>query len=185
MKYIDLWNVLTFDAELLSVLEANTDTICSYFLREREIFDSYHRASIFDRPPFRPENEYSRSFLDIEGQITKLMESRSIRSFHNARLTDDEVETLLSEGIHLSTPESLRARLAKLVSSGILTEEEVQALQDASPFQTQQANREGKFWMTSHPLEICDGGLEELLGFWGGEVASFHLQAVFFKVVAA
>lgn len=104
------------------------------------------------------------------------MKSRSIRAFHNTRLTDDEVETLLSEGIHLSSLERLRARLARLVGSSDLTEEEAEALQDASPFQTQQATREGKFWMTSHPLTICDGGLEELLGIWGGEVASFHLQ---------
>lgn len=44
MENIDLWDVNTFDTELLAVLEGNTDTICSYFLREQEIFDTYHRA---------------------------------------------------------------------------------------------------------------------------------------------
>lgn len=176
MCEIDLWDLDTFDAELMEILEANTDTICSYFHREREIFDTYHRASIFNRPLFRPANEFSSTFLRVEGQVSSLMESRSIRAFHSARLTDEEVNVLFSEGIHLSTPESLRARLARLVCSGSLTKEEVQVLEDASPFQTQQDIREGKFWMTSHPLTICDSGLEELLGIWGGEVASFHLQ---------
>ena len=165
----------TFDAELRAVFEANTDSICSYFLREREIFDTYHLASVFDRSPFRPENEYSRSFSSSELQISNLMMSRSIRSFHNARLTDDEVETFLGEGINLSTSESLHSRLARLVSTGNLTEEEALVLEDASPFKTQQDIREGKFWKTSHPLTISDVGLEEILGIWGGEVASFHL----------
>ena len=175
-EIIDLWNVNTFDAELLAALESNTETLCNYFLREQEIFNTYHRASIFDRPPVRPENVFASSFFGVEGLISNLMKSRSIRAFHYTRLTDDEVETLLSEGIHLSTPESLRARLAKLASAGSLTEDEIEILQDASPFQTQRDIREGMFWMTSHPLTICDGGLEELLGIWGGEVASFHLR---------
>ncbi len=176
MKNIDLWNLNTFDDELCSLLEAYSDTISSYFLREKEIFDTYHRASIFDRPSCRPENEFSRPFFVVEAQIASQMELRSIRAFHNARLTDDEVETFFSEGAHLSTPESLHARLARLIRSGSLTQNEAEVLKGMSPFRTQQDSRGGKFWMTSHPLTTCDGGLEELLGLWGGEVASFHLQ---------
>lgn len=176
MRNIDLWNVQTFDAELVATLKGQADVICKYFLRKQEIFDTFHQSSLVNRPLLQPENEFSRAFCGVVEGVSDLMVKRSIRSFHNTRLTDDEVATLLSEGVHLSTFDSLRSRLAGLVRSGSLTQDDVDVLLEASPFQTQLDIREGKFWMTSHPLTICDGGVEGLLGVWGGEVASCYLR---------
>jgi hypothetical protein len=81
---------------------------------------------------------------------------------------------LRDEGIHLSTPATLRARLDSQVASGALGAELADALYAQSPFHSDQLEaRSGKFWLVSHPGAIDDGGVEPLMAHWGGEVASF------------
>jgi hypothetical protein len=42
---IDVWDLATFDAELVAVLEANADLIRNYMARDVEIFLTYERAT--------------------------------------------------------------------------------------------------------------------------------------------
>ena len=105
------------------------------------------------------------------------MQTRTIRAWHYTRLTDQEAQALKRDGIHVSTPETLTARLEALVTTGHLSRRAAEALYEASPFHgDQRKSREGKFWMISHPQAIDDGGVEPLLARWGGEVASFWLK---------
>jgi hypothetical protein len=99
------------------------------------------------------------------------MRSGTIRAWHHARLTAEEVEKLRDEGIHLSTPATLRACLDSQVASGA---ELADALYAQSPFHSdQQKERSGKFYGVSHPLPVDNSGVEPLMTHWGGEVASF------------
>ncbi|MES2176114.1 MAG: hypothetical protein V4523_19540 [Pseudomonadota bacterium] len=52
--------------------------------------------------------------------------------------------------------------------AGAFTKEVADRLFADSPYQSDQlAARSGKFWMTSHPVDIEDGGVEILLESWG------------------
>lgn len=105
------------------------------------------------------------------------MEARSIRAYHYTRLTDDEIGRLSRSGIHVSTPETLRRRLDAVVASGELTVDAADQLYAKSPFHGDQlAARSGKFWLSSYPVIVDDGGVAPLIAQWGGEVASMWVR---------
>lgn len=171
---IDVWDVRTFDPDLLEGLEEHAELIRTHFETEHANFLSYVDGRGPDCPTLRPENPHAAAYYGLLDAVGKLMASRTIRAYHYTRLTDDEVFDLLRSGIHLSTPASLRRRLDALVASGGLPADIANRLYAASPFHSeQQKARSGKFWMVSHPIAIDDSGVAPLMERWGGEVASF------------
>ena len=175
LKLIDVWDANTFDNELYALLERDTDLVRNYISTKNQIFLSYDHGRGWERASLiRPENPYGFAFVALEEAIGKQMLSRSIRAWHYTRLTDPEVDALRRDGIHLSTPASLRARLDALVAVGVLQAQVADSLYAKSPFHSDQMKaRSNKFWMASHPIAIDDRGVEPLLARWGGEVASF------------
>ena len=94
-------------------------------------------------------------------------------------MTDAEVDTLRCDGIHLSTLDSVRARLAAQVAAGTFTQNIADQLFTDSPFQSNQLGaRSAKFWMVSHPVDVKDSGVELLLESWGGEAVYFWQRDV-------
>jgi len=171
---IDVWDVETFDPELIDCLAAHADLIAAYHARANRIFldHDYGRA----RTLIRPENEYAADFSDLRDTVGALMDERTIRAWHYTRLTDREVDALRRDGIHLSTPQSLRRRLEAVVAEGHLATADVEALWRRNMFNHQHDSRAGKFWAVSHPQRIDDGGVEPLMRHWGGEAASMWMQ---------
>lgn len=171
---IDVWDLATFDGELVDILEANADLIRGYLDRDIEIFLTYERATGPDRPLMRPSNAYAAGFMALKDALGVEMETRTIRAWHYTRLTDSEVEALKTTGVEMSTLASLTVRLAGRVAAGDFSQAVADDLFAASPFHTDQlGERKDKFWMTSHPTAIDDSGVVSLMALWGGEVASF------------
>lgn len=174
---IDVWDVTTFDLELVAVLSAAADIVHGYMTRDHEIFLSHDLGRGPERSILRPDNAYAGGLMALKEQINELMKARTIRAWHYTRLTDAEVRRLYATGVELSTPMSLEARLRERVAAGELSVETADALYAASPFQSDQlASRANKFWMTSHPIDIADSGVKPLMAQWGGEVASFWMK---------
>lgn len=174
---IDVWDVSTFDDNLMKLLAAETDLVHDYMSTEHKIFLSYEFGRGSGRGLMRPSNPYAFGFMALKEAIANLMEQRAIRAWHYSRLTDTEVADMQSDGMHLSTPETLRKRLDALVMAGELSREIADALFRESPFHSEQLeSRSGKFWMTSHPAAIDYSGVEPLLAHWGGEVASMRTK---------
>ena len=172
---IDVWNENTFDDELRNVLLEHSNLIRKYVETENRIFREFDNDSGPDRPILRPENPYASAFLDLKENLVRYMQSRTIRAWHYTRMTIEEVETVYSDGIHLSTPESLATRIDRLIQSGCMTKNLAERLISASPFQSdQRKTREGKFWLVSDPIPIDDSRVTRLLRYRGGEVGSFH-----------
>jgi hypothetical protein len=87
---------------------------------------------------------------------------------------DDEADAIIVRGAVPSTLETIKARLDRQVGAGLFTSEMADALFTASPFHGSQHDaRAGKFWLTSLPRTIDDGGVELLLSSWGGEAVYF------------
>lgn len=170
---IDVWNSSTFDSELNSFLEPQTDLIRNYLLTDHEIFLEYDLGRGPSRPPLRPDNRFAFAFIALQEAMMQLMERRTIRAFHYTRMMEHEVARLRRDGIHLSTPETLRQRLEVLISTRTLSRAIADKLYAQSPFHSDQLeSRSDKFWMTSHPIEVHDSGVTPLMAHWGGEVAS-------------
>ena len=173
-RLIDVWDAKTFDPELTAQLHDQIDVITDYVARDREIFLAHELGR--SRSLMRPENVHAGAFIALQEAICEALEDRMIRAWHYTRLTDTEVELARREGIHLSTPQTLRTRLEALVVSGDLTGDQTEALYAASPFHDQLNPRSDNFWITSHPIAADDGGVEPLIAHWGGEVASMWMQ---------
>jgi hypothetical protein len=173
-KPIDVWDAKTFDPALSALLAENAALVRDYMERDRQIFLDHDLGR--SRTILRPENAHAGSYLRLAEALGREMESRAIRAWHYTRLTDHEVDLLRRDGIQLSTLSRLRARLDAQVETGAITATTAAALFAASPFHQQRESRENKFWMTSHPIAIDDGGVEPLMAHWGGEGASMWMK---------
>lgn len=174
MAPIDLWNLETFDKELVALLQAERELLCNYELTNRKNYEEQQAADGW--VPLKV-NPYSADRLyAIEHIIMPAMEERTIRAWHYTRLTDDEAEFLKANGIHMSDLVFLRRRLDAQVAAGVLSNEAAKAIYTESPFHVQRDSRSGKFWMVSHPYATSDGGVELLLQHWGGEGVYFWLK---------
>lgn len=170
---IDVWDAKTFDGELGDILARKADVVRNYMATDHRIFLAHDLGRSPEKSIVRPKNPYTSAFLALEEAIGERMQSRVIRAWHYTRLTAAEMERLGHEGIHLSTPATLRSRLDLLVASGALSAQSSDALYVASPFHSDQLEaRSNKFWMVSHPVAVNDGGVNPLMAHWGGEVAS-------------
>ncbi|HEY4165967.1 MAG TPA: hypothetical protein VGM96_04300 [Reyranella sp.] len=175
---IDVWNIGTFDRDLLAQLLPQANLVRNYMTTDHQIFLDHGLGRARDVGSLRPTNPWSAGFQMFKEQVGRLMVERTIRAWHYTRLTDAEVVEMQSAGIHMSTPTTLRNRLDALASKGELTGDVADALYHASPFHSDQLDaRKSKFWMVSHPLAVDDSGVSRLLKYWGGEVASFWTEA--------
>lgn len=173
---IDIWDLNTFDPELMALLKANEKLIRDYTKEENRIFLGYDLG----RDPtlhLRPSNRHWDSNHELEKLLTEKMAERSIRAFHYTRLTESEIQKLLNEGIRLSTQNSLKERLAGQVAEGQFSVEIASQLYDFSPLLNgQEDNRSDMFWLSALPLSVDDRGVERLLSHWGGEVVYMWLK---------
>jgi hypothetical protein len=168
---IDVWNSATFDVELERMLREKVELIQAHLSTDRQNFLAYDLGR--ERSALRPQNRHAANFIALEEAVAREMESRTIRAFHYTRMTDDELSVLRRDGIHLSTPETLRCRLDALVKARELPQAASDSLYEQSPFHSDQfRSRADKFWMASHPISIDDSGVVPLMKHWGGEVAS-------------
>lgn len=174
MTLIDVWNVDTFDGALAADLQAHAELVCNYVQTSRR---QWLEREASDHTLPHPTNPYGADYMAFVEAVGRGMEARTIRAWHYTRMTDAEVESLRRGGIYLSTLETIRRRFDAQVAAGVFSAEVADALFAASPFQgDQRRSRSDKFWMTSHPLDIEDGGVTLLLGNWGGESAYFWLR---------
>lgn len=176
-KPIDVWDRRSFDNALIDFLQSEAALIHDYLVTERQIVLQYDRARGPNRNIFRPDNPHTHQFHCLLEAMDEEMKNRTIRAFHYTRLTDAEVAILWDDGIHLSTPATLRRRLDVLMSDSLLAPEIADGLYAASPFHSQQREaRSNKFWMTSYPVSVDDSGVEPLMARWGGEVGSSWME---------
>jgi hypothetical protein len=175
VSLMDVWNIETFDGNLLAELKANETLVRKYIVTDREIFLEREAAAL--KAAYRT-NPYAETYYRFLEDLGRDMETRTIRAWHYTRLTDAEVEQLRTIGIALSSLDATRRRLEAQVAAGVISDEIVNALFAASPFQhsEQVGPRSDKFWLTSHPVEIGDSGVTLLLANWGGEAVYFWLN---------
>jgi len=183
-KWIDVWNVETFDDELLAELSTHATLVRGYITTVRKNFLEEEAS---DRRLPYPVNPYAGDFRGfVENEIMELMRARTVRAWHYSRLTDDEVERVRSSGVYPSTLQRIRDRLDAQVAAGVLSSEIAEALFAGSPFHGDRyASRSDKFWLTSNPIPIDDSGVAPLLENWGGESVYFSIKDASLQALVA
>lgn len=173
---INLWDGETFDPELRDLLHEHADLLRLYAEAEQAIFLDHDVSPVCASSLLGPSNPFAAAQLALEEAVAEAMRTRTIRAFHYTRMTDGEVAALVCEGVHLSTPGTLRRRLDACLADGLITAREADAIVGASPFHKQLDGRVGRFWLVSHPRSADDPGVVPLLQHWGGEVAYMWLE---------
>jgi hypothetical protein len=179
---IDVWDVRTFDRELLTALRLNAALIRDYAVTERANF--LQLASSDHRLPYQ-RNPHTQAYGQLVKNIASCTKAKAIRAWHYTRLTGPEVDIIRKAGLYPGTLETLRQRLELQVAAGPLSANIAAALFAASPVHKQSDARSNKFWMTLRPKAIDDGDVELLLGNWGGEAVYFWLQDAALKKLVA
>jgi len=181
-NFVDVWDVGTFDDDLLKLLRANGGLVHDYLTadHERELErETSPLTALFRINPFSDEHE---RFVD---NVSQMMHDCSMRAWHYTRLTDGEVATLQTAGVHLSTLESTRQRLAALVAASEISVETAEALLAESPLHDRQGHeaRANQFCLACEPLHVENGGVTPLLKSWGGEVVYSQLKSPHLKTI--
>jgi hypothetical protein len=83
---IDVWDLTTFDAELVAILDNNADLIRNYMVRDHEIFLTHELAIGHDRALMRPTNAFAAGLVAFKEALALEMQSRTIRAWHYTRL---------------------------------------------------------------------------------------------------
>ncbi|WP_312930862.1 hypothetical protein [Agrobacterium cavarae] len=174
---IDVWNLATFDEELLALLRTYGTALLHYQVTSRNNYEEQQAAHGW--VPLK-DNPFAADRMFILEQIMMpAMEQRTIRAWHYTRLTDGEVDRFRVNGIQTSDLKGIQRRLDEQVAAGALDSATAGAIFCESPFHAQASSRSGKFWMVSHPYLVTDGGVELLLQHWGGEGVYFWLTKPF------
>ncbi len=171
MQLIDVWDVGTFDRDLLSILEGHADLLRSYWTEDKRLFDWRERQTLRGLPE---HNRYGPGFSALKEEVTALLGERTIRAWHFTRLTNAEVADVQARGMVPMEIDHIRQRLDALVEAGLLAPAMADTLFAASPYHAQlQRNREGRIWLAAQPYPLDDSGVVELVTAWGGESVNF------------
>jgi hypothetical protein len=161
-RYIDVWDIDTFDRDLLIALAACRSALVDHLLIATE--------DDLAADPTHKNDEAARV------TIAELLARRSVRGWHYTRLADDELERFDADGIQPASLEGLNRRLSYRVEAGDLSREQADVYRDTSPLHRDFMNVRAVFCAVSHPHPTTFSDLQGQLNYWGGEVAHFYHQ---------
>lgn len=116
-----------------------------------------------------------------------LLENRPLRTYHATRLLPHEFETIRSQGLRASSANLLEGRISEALQLGYITQRQAVDFRRQDAFaRGKSENRVGRVCsiLGRAPLR-CQGGIEGLIGCWGGEVLHRHdrdVQSVVSKI---
>lgn len=101
-------------------------------------------------------------------QLMELLQPYSLLAWHCTRLTDREIEAILSGGMQPPNETILHARIDALVSEGTISSDVAARLKGRN--QADEKYRKDRVWWCFYPpRESGETGIASLLGTWGGE----------------
>lgn len=101
-------------------------------------------------------------------RLANLLKPYALAGWHCTRLTDAEIQSILSGGMQPPNESILRARINAVLAAGRISPETAAAL--LAKNQASEPNRRGRVWWCFYPPRLSgQGGIGALLGTWGGE----------------
>lgn len=184
--YLDIWDVGSFDRDLLTLLEDQRDLIYRYWSVEQSSFESHDMAKGIHRPRIRPANPFRVSFSSFSESLIEAMQARTVRAWHYTRLVDAELALMERDGIRLSTLDSLRQRLDAVVAAGGFSLKVADEVFAKSLLHGEEGlGRVQMFWAATNPVPIDEDEVVPLLSHWGGEAATMRTNQVVLSDLAS
>jgi hypothetical protein len=171
-RVIDLWDIGTYDSDIRDHLESHKEIIDGYF--DLDWKKDIMVAKLATWVPIQP-NRFAGDYRATVESLGVIMSTKTLRAFHYSRMTDEEVEAVLAEGIVPTSVEFLKQRVERQVAAGTLTPEQGNRIVTRSPLQSADFGVRSGFWSTSSPIHPDDSAVSLLVGHWGGESAYWLL----------
>jgi hypothetical protein len=173
MIEISLDDVATWPRELVAAFEAHEGLLRAHFAEQKKNYDDD-----LWKPPYqpayvpmarRPTNSHAaarRIFLDdVRARFFAVL---ALRGFHSTRLTDEEVEAILSEGMTPPNGAMLQRRIAAARNSGLITANIAARLGEQN--EADYPSRAGLiYFVFTAALLKSESGVGSPFRYWGGE----------------
>lgn len=140
----------TWPAEVVAFLEEKQDIFRNWKTRNR---------------PADPK-EYDEAIIALR----KILRGAdyTLRGYHCTRLTDEEIQSILANGMSLPSASMLQKRIEAIKQSGLIDSHTAEYL--LSNNQANDDNRAGMIWFCFYPPRIAgQRGIERFFRSWGGE----------------
>lgn len=150
MKILDPTDLSTWPSDVLSHLDKNHSLYLGW-------------ESGINRPS---ASAYDAAIYELKGFLRN--SGCTMRGYHCTRLTEAEIQTILSSGMSLPNLTMLHKRITDVVAAGMLEAAVAQRLLNHN--QANDANRTGTIWFCFFPPHIAgQWGIERFFRSWGGE----------------
>lgn len=163
---IDIWDIRTYDNDILGYLESNKEIIVGHFEEERA---ADFRVANLTRWQPQPPNPFAEKFRNAIEELGKIMSAKTVRAFHYSRMTDGEVVEVRANGFVPTSVSFLRERVDRQVAAGRMTIEQANTIVAQSPLQSLEYGDRKGFYMNSMPFDPTSDAVQWLVGYWGGE----------------
>jgi hypothetical protein len=147
-------DLLTWPAEVTEFLEKHHDLFLGW---EKSRAGQPTIATVSGRA-------YDRAISDLRA----LLRPHALRGYHCTRLTEAEIDQVISTGTQLPNAAMLHHRIQALNEAGLIDRQIVDRLQRENL--AGDANRAGKIWFCFFPPRLGgQSGIERFFRHWGGE----------------
>lgn len=176
---MNLLNATTWPSDLKKCLKRHAPLLLSKELRDqrhvKETLDSYRKTTEEQwacRIRQSAETFNYAAYEDALAEIVGIMGRHTILGYHSTRLTEAEIQKILSEGMRLSSWELLAERIRFIESRGLIGADIADKLIGKN--YAKDGNRKGMIWFCFHPPHLAgETGIELFLRRWGGESLYF------------
>jgi len=148
LMVIDFSDERTWPTDVLDYLERNHDLLLAW---------ENHTGSVSGQ-------QYDQALRGLR----PILNRHHLHGYHCARLTRAEIDHITSHGMQLPNAAMLRARVQALQDEALVDATVARRLIEEN--QADEPNRANRIWFCFFPPRIAgQGGIEGLLGLWGGE----------------
>lgn len=151
---------------ILSFFNNNSSSISNYY-DEVKRMDQLAEKEVELRI-IRPPNKFQNEFDHVQYQLNKIISDFKVVSFHCTRITKEEQDDILINGLKPLSPDLINKRIEQIRKQNLISEEIFEQIKNNND--SNDENRKGLVWFFHFEQELNHPyGIYELLGKWGGE----------------
>ena len=172
-NHIILDQIDTWPQKFIDTVESKKKELKGYLEEEHRI-DELARKDVSLRYN-RPVNKYERVWNNIIPILENILMDHRIIGFHCTRLTEEEIENILRDGLQPLNKDFAVSRIERIFNNSLISKELRDELIEKEELTDE--NRAGMVYVFHCTSTLRDEwGLNRLFGFWGGEAIYTYLK---------
>jgi hypothetical protein len=158
----------TWPPEVRRYLDRRKADLIAHRGFDRKEHEAYFEGNRTGKRYQRRPNPYTETRRETEAEVERLLQTEVLRGWHCTRLTDPEIDHVVSHGMGLPGPEMLGDRIWALVKSKVIDRKTADKL--IAENEAEDEHRQGMIWFCFFPPAAAgQHGIERFFRCWGGE----------------